>query len=136
MITFRRICIIFLLSLTSCIWGPVIEEHITGKYYLVAADIVKDSFLGYQTSEGSCTQVIPETIFAAGFNYKYIIAKQHPYNDKKITNYFTVPINNDLVYWIYTGVLGPLSFQQFNEKRKELKIGDDVKFTVVIEDLE
>lgn len=83
---------------------------------------------------GNCKGVLEETVFAVGFNDKYIIAKQHPADDRAIINYYIVPIYKENTLSPEKGVIGALTLKQFNEKRKELNISN-VKFTKEIENL-
>ena len=85
------------------------------------------------------------TVFAAGYNNDYIIAKQHPLIearhdsiDKSITNYYIVPRKEEINNWTeyYGLIIGPLTESEFNQKRKELGIADNVTFSKVIKDLE
>ena len=66
--------------------------------------------------------------------------KQHPriwpnLPDKKITNYFIVPRHKKIISEIYKEVIGPLTLEQFNGKRKELHI-ENIQFTIVIKGIE
>lgn len=128
------IYLIIAFSLSGC-QGFVKDEKITGKYHLVAVDILADLTLCYKLEGGDYKGVLEETVFAVGFNDNYIIAKQHPSNNRAITNYYIVPIYIDNPLFPEKGVVGPLTLEQFNEKRKELNIPDEVTFTKEIEDL-
>jgi hypothetical protein len=74
-------------------------------------------------------------VFAVGKNEDYIIAKQHPSNDRfcknpdlKVTNYFiieNVSLNNEENYTIY----GPMDTNKFEIMRKELDI-EDLEFSI------
>ncbi len=111
------------------------DEKITGRYHLVSIDVAEDMALSYKLDNEDYLGIVNETVFAVGYCDKYIIAMQHPSNKRKIIQYFIAPI-----YDVYTlspekGVIGPLTLEHFNEKRKELNIPDNVTFTKVIEDL-
>lgn len=126
--------LVSLLFISGC--GGVSEYKVVGRYYLVAVDYVKEgTSLNFQLDDNSSYGVVKETVFAVGFNESYIIAKQHPSNNRAITNYFIVPIYTENTLWAEKGVIGPLTLEQFNEKRKELNIPDEVTFTKEIEDL-
>jgi hypothetical protein len=111
--------------------------HLTERYYLVATDVPENMSLGYSVHDDNTTfvDVVGETIFAAGYNDKYIILKQHPSNNRTITNYYIVPIYKEFSYYPEKGVNGPLTIEQFNKKREELKISRDLKFNYQINDL-
>jgi hypothetical protein len=134
--------LLVLIGLSSC-EGLAIKENIFGNYYLVAADIGEDLSLSYH--EGTLSDVlggvnydglIEPTVFAVGYNDKYIIVAQHPnIYDRKITNYFILPIKKGMNWRTKNGLIGPLSLTQFNAKRRELGISDELTFTRVFEDL-
>ncbi len=113
------------------------NEHITERYYLVAVDSREDMSLGYSVNNNnsSFVDVVGETVFAVGYNDKYIILKQHPANNRNTTKYYIVPIYKSFNYSPENGVIGALTIEQFNEKRKELHIPDSLKFTIVQDDL-
>jgi len=114
----------------------VSEEQVIGNYYLVAMDYVKEeTSLSYKLEDGNSVGVVDKTVFAVGFNDNYIIVKQHPSNNRTITNYYIVPIYKESTLSPEKGLIGPLTLEQFNEKRKELNISDKVTFTKEIEDL-
>lgn len=118
------------------------DDNIIGPYYLVAVDGNDNMTLSYSVNEDNSSFVglVKPCVFAAGYNNKYIFIKQHPVlNDKfekRITNYYFVPIYKKNDYFPEIGIIGPLTLGQFNEKRKELNISDSVKFTTVIKELE
>lgn len=130
-----EIIFVFLLFIINGCSG-VSEDKVIGRYYLVAVDYVKErTSLNFQLDDNSSYGVVNETVFAVGFNDKYIIVKQHPSNNKSITNYYIVPVYKENTLWAGKGVVGPLTLEQFTEKRKELSIPDDLTFTKEIEDL-
>ena len=130
-----KLALIFLLFIFNGCSG-VSEDKVVGRYYLVAVDYVKEgTSLNFQLDNNSSYGVVNETVFAVGYNDKYIIVKQHPANNKAITNYYIVPIYKENTLWAEKGVIGALTLEQFNEKRKELNISDELTFTKEIEDL-
>jgi hypothetical protein len=93
--------------------------------------------LAYSVNDenSSFVDVIGETVFSGGFNDKYLIIKQHPLNNKKITNYYIVLIYREFNYSPEKGVMGPYTLDAFNKKCKELNI-EDIKFTITNSELE
>ena len=80
-------------------------------------------------------------LLLVGWNDKFIIVKQHPRTfpnppDKSITNYFILSINEKFDWRSKETLSGPFTLEQFNAKRKELGVPDDLEFTKVLEDLE
>jgi hypothetical protein len=123
---------IFFFTIVSC--DNMFDIHIIGRYYLSTIDGVEEQMgLQYRIDYQNTVGVVGEKVFAVGFNEKYIIAKQHPPYHNTIINYFIVPIYKEYTYWPEKGVIGPLTLEKFNEKRKELQISDDVKFSIDIE---
>ncbi len=108
------------------------KVKLVGNYYLVAPDDASQLSLDYcdPNDLNGCGGVIQSTVFAIGYNKEFIIVKQHPNNTINITNHFILLIN-DNAEPNKKDLLGPLTLEQFNEKRKELKIPDSLKFTTI-----
>ena len=144
----RVLSLIIVLAAYSCIggFGFVLDKKIIDNYYLIAVDIDEQCALCHRDKgENGASIVIRPTVFAAGYNDQYIIAKQHPLIearhdsiDKSITNYYIVPRKEEIKNWTeyYTLIIGPLTELEFTEKRKELSIPDEVTFSIVLKDLE
>jgi hypothetical protein len=132
----RRISLFFILFLLlSCNNG--IRQNFLGNYYLVAPDIDEQTSLSYHDpSDGlAYGDVIKATVFAVGYNKTYIIAKQHPKGDKRITNYFILPVKHGFNWKDNNGLMGPLTLNQFKQKQIELNI-QSIQFTINYKDLE
>jgi len=138
---FSRITLIlfalFAISLKSCWYsGWAYEQHLTDVYHLVAGD-GEDymCILRIDDSKGQLV-IIPYTVFSAGYDQNFIIAKQHPREfttpiDKSVTNYYIIPVKDNPM----NRAIGPLTLKQFEEKRKELNVPDSIKFTIEFEKL-
>jgi hypothetical protein len=119
------------------------KENVVGNYYLVAPDDEAQLSLDYcdpTDQSGGCGGVIGSTVFAVGYNEKYIIVKQHPRTfpnppNKEVTNFFILPIKDSFNYRTMNNLIGPLTLEQFNDKRKELNIPDGLKFTITKDNL-
>jgi len=133
-IKFFKVILIIFVVFTSC-QDLAHDDNIIGRYKLIAIDYIEQMHLSYQIDINNSVGIIDQTIFAVGFNKNYIIVKQHPLNNRKITNYYIVLIYNEMTYWPEKGVIGPFTKEEFNKKRYELHI-PDIKFTKVIKDLE
>jgi uncharacterized protein YxeA len=137
------IYLIIFLILTNCIGGGgfVIDEKVTGNYYLTATDVIEQLSLSYHTEDMGDIygKVIGETVFSVGFNNKYIIVKQHPtIEDKsnlKITNYYILPLKEKMDWKTNNGLIGPITLDKFNLTCKELHI-EDIKFAINYKNLE
>lgn len=137
------ILILFILVSCSGRFGLAMKEKIITNYYLIAADDIKDCGLSYhENTDGSnYGLIITATVYAVGYNDKYMIIKQHPRSfpkppDKKITNYYILPLKKGMNWRTNNGLIGPLTFSQFNEQRKKLGIEESLSFTKVIHELE
>jgi hypothetical protein len=61
--------------------------------------------------------------------------KQHPDDNRKVTNYFIVPVEQHITRENLKDVLGPLTYNQFLTKRHELAIPESLQFTKEYDDL-
>jgi hypothetical protein len=116
-------------------WGGFFrEKHLVGPYRLGAVDIDEQMSVYYDLGDGTGIGRINETVFAARWNDRYVVAKQHPKNDRTVTHYFYLEIARDSGYADPgESVTGPLSEAEFNAKKAELGLPD---FTRVIKPLE
>ena len=107
--------VVLVLGLASC--GFVHDEKITGPYRLVAIDVSEQMSVCYTLEKGDCIGRIPETVFSVGWNDRFIVAKQHPSNNKSVTNYFILEMARDSqLAEPSASVTGPLSAAAFKEK--------------------
>ncbi len=114
--------------------------HIRNNFYIEATDIIEQSNISFKDNTGY-TFIVPAAVFAAGSNDNFIIAKQHPCKfgdtpDKKITNYYIIPLKNKLSDNPVENKIGPLTKSEFEFQRKKLGISDDLNFTIIIQELE
>lgn len=131
----KRLKIVTIMLIFIFFIGCDNKRTITSRYYLDAIDVIDNTCLYYEFDDKNAVGVVQPTVFAVGYNNKYIFVKQHPNNNKKITNYFIVPIYRDNTNWPEKGVIGPLTLEQFKQKEEELRIGSNIKFTIEIEGL-
>ncbi len=90
----RKIALGFIicLVLTSCLFGdnPYVQKPLIKNYWLYWLDYKKNQQIVYCTTEnvyGSIQNIIiPKTVFAVGFNNRFIIAKQHPFIADSLEN--------------------------------------------------
>jgi len=126
-----------LFVLNSCSLGFAVDTQVVGNYHLIATDAIEQMSLSYcEPNSNGCSGIIEPTVFSVGFNKDYIIAKQHPNDNRNTTNYFIVPINPKKRVWVnYFGTIGPLSLNEFNNKIAELNI-QDIKFSITEKSLQ
>jgi hypothetical protein len=114
--------------------GFVHDEHIVGPYRLIAVDIDEQMSISYDLGNGSAAGRINETVFAYGYNERYIVAKQYPNGDKSITNYYYLDMTKDSMYAdLSASVTGPLSQTEFEAASVRLSLPN---FTRTIKHLE
>ena len=124
--------LLFCLLITGC--GFVHDEHIIGSYRLIAVDTGSQSSISYDLGNGSSVGRINKTVFAYGFDQRYIVAKQHPDGRKSITNYFYLNMKKDSKYAEPSAsVTGPLTQKEFEAQALKLKLP---KFTRTLKNLQ
>lgn len=129
----------FCLYLQGCI-GVAYNKKLNGPYYLTAMDAKEDMEIQYVDKEDYAFSIIRATVFAVGGNKDFIIAKQHPRDtsgniDKKIVNYFIIPVKRRISTSMEKNIFGPLTLEEFNQKKRELGLRN-MKFKIVFKDLE
>ncbi|MGA2296388.1 MAG: hypothetical protein ABSG15_02445 [FCB group bacterium] len=124
--------IVCILILTSCGLFDNGTKKIIGGYSLVYIDLPDvEIWLNYKD-----ISILEPCVSEVGFNENFIIALQHPVIggteniNIDISDFYIIPItnkiNNDPTY----NIIGPLKKDEFLKKRKELKVPDDLKFTL------
>ena len=114
------------------------ERVLNGKYYLLATDVYEDMSIGV-VENGVGIGVINSSIFSVGQNDSFIIVKQHPRffpnaPNKKITNYYIIPLKNKISNSSDKNFWGPLSEREFNIKRGQLLI-NNLDFSIIFNEL-
>lgn len=103
--------------------GFVHDEHITGPYRLIAVDMDNQMSISYDLGDGSAVGRINETVFAFGFDERFIVAKQHPNGDRSVTNFFYLDMNKDSKYAEPSdSVTGPLTEKEFESESTRLNL--------------
>lgn len=134
--SFKSICFFIFGALlgTSCFWFVAYHEQINDKYYLGATDTLDQMSVWYDLGDGGIGR-IGETVFSVGWDERYIIAKQHPLNQRAITNYYILDMAKDDAFADpEESVIGPLDEEDFQLKLQEMGLSLD--FTVTINALE
>ena len=120
----RKITTIFFLCLvlTACLCdsGRPWEK---GPYMLLWIDDPSAVTLSRDLSNGSSTLRVDEQVFSVGYDGRYVVAKQHPHGNKKITNFFIIDAQKDSRMAANKDVVtGPLNDREFQKKAKELNL--------------
>jgi len=94
-----------------------------GPYALGWIDIPEDVTLSYDLGKGASISRIPARVFAVGWDGHYLVAKQHPNGDKKITNYFIIDATKDGRYADPKNVVaGPFTESEFVKESADLRL--------------
>jgi len=113
--------------------GLAYDQKLVGNYGLAATDVMQQmSFVRFEAS-GSAIGIVSETVFAAGWNERFVILKRHPAEanrtiNKSITEYYIFSVND-------AAVRGPLSEAEFQKARLLLRVPEGLTFTLVFEAL-
>jgi hypothetical protein len=94
--------------------------------------------LSYELEDGSFIGLVDGMVFAVGNNENFIIVKQHPRMfpdppNKAITHYFIIQVIKKGSLSPEKLVVGPMNLDQFNKKRHDLAISDEVTFNKVMD---
>ncbi len=67
--------------------------------------------------QDTCNERISETVFSVGWNERFLVAKQHPSNDKSVTNYFILDMSTDKKNLNSSAsVMGPFSESEYKKQ--------------------
>jgi|GEM_PF-5926919 hypothetical protein len=122
---------IFLLSILFSACSGISSEHIIGNYYITKIDYQdKNISLSYKINNESFVGVISPYISSIGFNDEYIIVKQkNPQILENSFNYFIIPLKTKINNYPDENKIGPLEYNTFLNKLKELNQIDKLSFT-------
>lgn len=114
------------LAMSGCLFDSS-SDTIRGRYKVVWIDVPEQQFICEESSEHStsCSVLVPEYVFAVGYDDDFIIAKQHPTSgfedgfkiDPSVTHYYIIDTRTT-----EEKVIGPLTEEQFDKTKKELRI--------------
>ena len=103
--------------------GFVHDEGIIGAYRLIAVDMDEQMGICYDLGDGGAVGRINETVFSYGFDHRYIVARQHPNNDRSITYYYYLDMTKDSKYADRSdSVTGPLNEADFALASRQLSL--------------
>ena len=105
-----------------------------GQYALLWIDTPENISVNRELGAGSWIGRVDSTVFAVGWDGRYLVAKQHPNNDRSVTHYFIIDSRRDSDYADQTKVvIGPLTATEFQRKAIDLHLP---KFSKVLNSLE
>jgi hypothetical protein len=120
--------------LMGCGMGSLHDEKLVGPYHLAAINTLEDMQVCYALSNGDTVGRIEGTVYAVGWNDSFIVAKQHPHNNRSITRYYVLDISRDSTYANpATCISGPLTEAEFRSMQSVFGLPT---FTRVIRSLE
>lgn len=115
------------------------NETLVARYKLVAIDVKEDMSLCWALDNGNCAgDGLPgPTVFAAGFNDRYVVAAVHPATSgKSITQFFYIirnPADEDKDSGLpYKDIKGPFGKEDYESAKARLHLPD---FSRVFDDL-
>lgn len=109
--------------LSSCGLFDFGVEWRGGPYALLWIDTGENISLNRDLGSGSWAGRVDSTVFAVGWDGRYLVAKQHPSNDRGTTNYFIVDARTDSDYANQAKVvMGPLTASEFQRKTIDLRL--------------
>lgn len=116
------------------------DETLDGPYRLTAADVDEDMSICWSIPNGGCVEdgLPGPTVFAAGYNEKYLVAAVHPRKfpdepNRAVTQYFYVIRSSDEARKLpYSGIRGPFDEAAYNAKKARLHLPE---FTRTFENL-
>ena len=123
--------------------GFVYQRHLTGNYYLIAVDTKEDMDVCYHRQnddDAPYTGITGASVYAVGYDDNFILVKAYrafkdsmgislPRYDKDTTEYYIIPVNNTQKAWeAQENKFGAFSKKDFEVKRKELGVPDDITF--------
>ncbi len=113
----------FCLLLAGCVSSTPASFGAAGPYILSWIDLPDEVTLSYDLGKGASVGRIEARVFAVGWDGRYLVAKQHPAGDRKITNFYIIDAQKDGPYVDEKKVvIGPLSEAEFKKKAVELSL--------------
>ena len=101
------------------------RERITGPYLIHAVDTEEQASVSYALDGGDSVGRIPPVVFEIGWDERFIVAKAHPEKDRSIVYYYILEMAKDSKYADPSkSVIGPLSRDEFERRKAELKLPD------------
>jgi hypothetical protein len=129
LIAHRSALLLVLCLLTGC--GSAHSEQLVGPYKLVANDKI-DQMAVVRTIGEDALPCIDPTVFSVGFNDRYLVARQHPDNDRAVTNYYYIDLQHETVD-PNANVHGPMTLEQFQAKKTELGLPEFTRTNHMLE---
>jgi hypothetical protein len=82
-----------------------------------------NSTINYELAEGTSLGRIDATVYAVGWDGRYLVAKQHPTGNKSVTNFYYIDSRLDAQDAESSDVVvGPMTAAEFQAKAIELNL--------------
>jgi len=127
----NKIGLSFLLLLLTTACGDTLHhKHIKGNYYYVTENSRSEVCIGYRVNDydESFVLFITEDVVEEASDDNFIIAKQKLNNSDDVVNYYIVSMQEEFTYSPEKFVVGPITLDEFELKRKELGVPENLKF--------
>ena len=106
------------------------QKKLHGNFYIIATDVDEQMCIAKKTSRNGYSTIVDETVYEVGYDSNFIVAIQHPMNNKNVNAYYIVKMDSSQAEPSANNTFGPLTFQQFYQKRKDFGI-EDIGFSLV-----
>ncbi|WP_435414551.1 DUF3997 domain-containing protein [Polaribacter aestuariivivens] len=139
------VLILSIILFQSCYFGAgVVEVDLPGSYFLFGNNSIDETAIFFETGEYSSDVIVEETVFAIGFNKKFIIAKSYTNNSKFMFEDKNPKILNgiqedDLISYHILDLREKnpkkskgMNFTEYVKKRRDLKISEKLNFTIIL----
>jgi hypothetical protein len=109
-------------SLCSCNSGSGTPWR-GGPFALAWIDSPDNVWLEYRIPEGGSKRLVEPRVFAVGWDGHYVVAKQHPDGNRRVTNFFVIFADRESPRAELSEVVrGPLTQDKFEELSRELHL--------------
>jgi hypothetical protein len=108
------------------------NKHIIDQYFIT--DFEGERSLTFKLNNGDYIDVVKPSVVEIANDEYFIIVKQHPQDfsklpNKAVTNYFIIPLKSRLSKFADLNVYGPLTKDDFEIKKRSLKVSGGLTFT-------
>lgn len=126
--------VICVYALTGCGLFDSGVEWSGDPYELHWIDTADNVTVSYKLNGNDSIGRITRTVYAVGWDGRYLVARQHPNGDKAINNFYIIDSSKDFpTQNASAAVIGPLREDEFEQRVRELHLP---AFTKVLESLQ
>jgi len=115
--------IVCIFALVGCGLFDSGTEWKGGPYELLWIDTKEKMSIDYQLTKSTSVGRIASTVFAVGWDGRFLVAKQHPNGNRAITNYYIIDRQKDSpIQDPSAAVIGPLGEAEYLQRKRELHL--------------